>query len=210
LYLALGFLRWAEDERAEKTLLAPILLVPVTLTRQSVRTGYTIKRHDDETIVNPTLVQLLKERFQLTLKGLDPLPTDDSGVDVAKIWQIFRLAVKEIPRWEVLEDVYLGIFSFTKYLMWKDLQGRTEQLKKNRVVKHLIERPHEPIGAAEDLAPRHDMDERHAPQSLLTPLLADSSQLNAVSRAGAGHDFALEGPPGTGKSQTITNLIAHF
>ncbi|MGE5465537.1 MAG: DUF4011 domain-containing protein [Methanocella sp.] len=210
LYLALGFLRWAEDERAEKTYLAPILLVPVILTRQSVRTGYAVKRHDDETIVNPTLVQLLRQNFQLTLKGIDPLPEDKGGVDVKKIWQIFRLAVKEIPRWEVIEDIYLGIFSFTKYLMWKDLQDRTAQLKQNRVVDHLIERPHEPIGSSEDLSSREDLDERHTPDSLLAPLLADSSQLNALSRAGAGHDFALEGPPGTGKSQTITNLIAHF
>ncbi|HTE40515.1 MAG TPA: DUF4011 domain-containing protein [Steroidobacteraceae bacterium] len=210
LYLAIGFLRWAEDERAEKTHLAPLLLVPVTLTRQSVRTGYAIKRHDDETIVNPTLMQLLQDNFRLTIKGLDPLPTDDSGIDVKKIWQLFRLAVKEVPRWEVVEDVYLGIFSFTKYLMWKDLQDRTEQLKKSRVVDHLIERPREPIGTSDDLVRREDLDDRHAPDSLLTPLLADSSQLNAVSRAGEGHDFALEGPPGTGKSQTITNLIAHF
>lgn len=210
LYLALGFLRWAEDERAESSHLAPILLVPVTLTRLSVRTGYSIKRHDDETIINPTLIQLLRENFQLSLKGLDPLPTDGSGVDVAKIWQIFRLAVKEIPRWEVVENVYLGIFSFTKYLMWKDLQDRSAHLKKNRVVNHLIERPREAIGVSENLESRHDMDERHPPDDLLAPLLADSSQLNAISRAGAGHDFALEGPPGTGKSQTITNLIAHF
>lgn len=210
LYLAIGFLRWAEDERAEKTHLAPLLLVPVTLTRQSVRTGYAIKRHDDETIINPTLLQLLRENFQLTLRGLDTLPTDDSGVDVKRIWQIFRLAVKEVPRWEVVEDVHVGIFSFTKYLMWKDLQDRTEHLRRNRVVSHLIDRPRQAIGAMEDLAPRDDLDDRHAPGTLLAPLLADSSQLNAVSRAGAGHDFALEGPPGTGKSQTITNLIAHF
>jgi len=210
LYLAIGFLRWAEDERAEKTHLAPLLLVPVTLTRQSVWAGYAIERHDDETIVNPTLIQLLQEKYQLTLKGLDPLPADESGVDVQKIWQIFRLAVKEISRWEVVEDVFLGIFSFTKYLMWKDIQSRTEELKKNRVVRHLIERPREAIGASEDLIAREDLDDRHAPGTLLTPLLADSSQLNAVSRASAGHDFALEGPPGTGKSQTITNLIAHF
>ena len=210
LYLALGFLRWTEDERAEKTLLAPILLVPVTLTRQSVRAGYSIKRHDDEAIVNPTLIQLLRERFQLTIKGLDPLPMDGNGVDVAKIWQILRLAINHVPRWEVLEDVYLGIFSFTKYLMWKDLQDRSDQLRLNRVVNHLIERPTESMRRGEDIGARDDMDQRHAPNSLLTPLLADSSQLNAVSRAGAGHDFALEGPPGTGKSQTITNLIAHF
>ena len=210
LYLAIGFLRWAEDERAEKTHLAPLLLVPVTLTRQGVRSGYAIKRHDDESIVNPTLLQLLRERYQLTLKAVEVLPADESGVDVKKIWQTFRLAVKDIPRWEVIEEVCLGIFSFTKYLMWKDLHDRTEDLKRNPVVKHLIERPRAPMGAPDDLAHRDDLDERHAPGALMTPMLADSSQLNAISRADQGHDFALEGPPGTGKSQTITNLIAHF
>lgn len=105
-----------------------------------------------------------------------------------------------------MKRTYLGILLFTKYLMWKDLQDSTEQLKQNRVAEHLIECPREPIGASEDMSPRADLDERHAPEALLAPLLADSSQLNAISRAGAGHDFALEGPPGTGKSQTITNL----
>jgi hypothetical protein len=209
LFLALGFLRWTEDSRAENSYVAPILFVPVTLTRKSIKTGYAIRRHDDETIVNPTLLQLLKENFQLTIKGLDPLPTDDNGVDVAKIWQIFRLAVNELPKWEVTEDVYLGVFSFTKYLMWKDLQDRTEQLKKNKIVNHLIEHPHEPLSIETDISLRADLDRRHSPVELLTPLLADSSQLNAVSRASEGYDFALEGPPGTGKSQTITNLIAH-
>src|SRR5262249_44628564 len=148
-------------------------------------------------------------RFQLTVKGIDPLPTDGNGVDVERTWQTFRLAVKDIARWEVLEEVFLGIFSFTKYLMWKDLQDRTDQLMRNRVMRHLIECPGEPIGAPEDLAARENLDDRHRPHELLAPLLADSSQLNAISRADAGHDLALEGPPGTGKSQTITNLIAH-
>ena len=46
------------------------------------------------------------------------------------------------------------------------------------------------------------------PRDLLTPLPADSSQLAAVLAALEGRDFILVGPPGTGKSQTITNIIA--
>jgi very-short-patch-repair endonuclease len=210
LFLALGFLRWTEDENSEIVNLAPILLIPVTLHRASVRSGFSIVRHDDETVVNPTLLQMLRENFGVDVKGLDPLPTDESGVDVEKILSTFRQAVKEIPKWEVNPDVYLGVFSFTKYLMWKDLKDRTADLKKNRVVGHLIDRPREPIDRDPDIANANDLDERHLPGSLLTPMMADSSQLNAVSRAGEGHDFVLEGPPGTGKSQTITNLIAHF
>ena len=109
LYIALGFLRWTEAEKAESSHLAPILLVPVSLTRQSVRSGFRLTRHDDEAIVNPTLLQLLKNNFEMRIPGLDTLPQDDKGVDVAKVLQAFRLAVREIPKWEVVEQAHLAI-----------------------------------------------------------------------------------------------------
>lgn len=210
LFLALGFLKWAEAERSEVTHLAPILLVPVEMRRQSVRSGFTLIRHDDETIVNPTLLQLLREEYQLKLHGVDSLPKDEDGVDVTRIWQIFRLAIGEIPRWEVIEQVHLGTFSFTKYLMWKDLQDRTAALKQNRVVAHLIDHPGETFGYDGANGAPGNLDETHRPQDIFAPMLADSSQLRALCTAADGKDFVLEGPPGTGKSQTITNLVAHF
>ncbi|RZL43324.1 MAG: DUF4011 domain-containing protein, partial [Variovorax sp.] len=114
LYLALGLLQWTEDEKAETVHGAPILLIPVTLQRQSVRAGFRLARHDDEAIVNPTLLQLLRTNFELRVTGLDAIPVDEKGVDVARVLQAFRLAVAEIPKWEVLEQAHLGIFSFTK------------------------------------------------------------------------------------------------
>ena len=209
LYIALGFLRWTEAEKAESSHLAPILLVPVSLTRQSVRSGFRLTRHDDEAIVNPTLLQLLKNNFEMRIPGLDTLPQDDKGVDVAKVLQAFRLAVREIPKWEVVEQAHLAIFSFTKFLMWKDLADRTEQLKTNRVVKHLIDHPGEAFAheAADERYSR--LDEHYKPQDILAPMLSDSSQLGAICVVDDGRDLVLEGPPGTGKSQTITNLIAH-
>jgi very-short-patch-repair endonuclease len=210
LYLSIGLLRWTEGAAAESAHLAPILLIPVTLQRQSVRSGFRLSRHDDEAIINPTLLQLLKNSFELRIAGLEVMPLDDKGVDVVKILQAFRLAVREIPQWEVLDQAHLGIFSFTKYLMWKDLQDRTEQLKANRVVRHLIDHPGEafPREASDELA-LDRLDQTHPPQAILAPLLCDSSQLKALCMVDAGRDLVLEGPPGTGKSQTITNLIAH-
>ena len=210
LYLALGMLRWTEHPAAESSHLAPLILVPVSLQRQSVRSGFRLVRHDDETIINPTLLQMLRNNYELRIPGLDALPADDKGVDVARVLQAFRLAVREIAGWEVLEQVHLGIFSFTKYLMWKDLQDRSGQLKANRVVRHLIEHPGQAF-AQEPWDPRFErLDESYRPQDLLTPLLSDSSQLKAICAVDAGRDLVLEGPPGTGKSQTITNLIAHL
>lgn len=209
LYLALGMLRWREAEKAEAVHTAPLILVPVSLARQSVKSGFRLIRHDDETIVNPTLLQLLKSAFDLNVPGLDLSPVDDKGVDVGRILQAFRLAVREIAGWEVREEAWLGIFSFTKYLMWKDLQDRTEALKANRVVSHLVDHPGEAF-ATEARDERYErLDENYKPQDILAPLLSDSSQLKAICAVDSGRDLVLEGPPGTGKSQTITNLIAH-
>lgn len=209
LYLAIGFLRWTEAVKSESVHLAPILLIPVSLQRQSVRSGFRLSRHDDEAIVNPTLLQLLKNSFELRIAGLEVIQTDEKGIDVNKVLQAFRLAVREIPKWEVLEQAHLGIFSFTKYLMWKDLQDRTEQLKANRVVKHLIDNPGQAFARDDNDGNFDRLDETHRPQDILAPLLSDSSQLKAICVVDAGRDLVLEGPPGTGKSQTITNLIAH-
>jgi len=210
LFLALGMLRWMEDVRAEASHLAPILLVPVSLDRESVRSGFKLTRLDDETIVNPTLLEKLATDDLVRLPAIDALPVDDSGVDVKRVLQTFRLAISESRGWEVLEEAHLGIFSFTKYLMWKDLQARVEALKTNRVVAHLINNPGEAFSNEAKAGDGSGLDESHRPQDSLAPMLSDSSQLNAICSAGAGLDLVLEGPPGTGKSQTITNLIAHF
>ncbi len=209
LYLAIGLLRWTEDEKSERRNLAPILLVPVTLQRQSVRSGFRLARHDDEAIVNPTLLQFLKASFELRIPGLEVLPSDEKGIDVGRVLQAFRLAVAEIKHWEVREEAHLGLFSFTKYLMWKDLQDRTEQLKANRVVKHLIDHPGQAFERDGEVAEFAQLDLSHKPQDILAPLLSDSSQLKAICCVDTGRDLVLEGPPGTGKSQTITNMIAH-
>jgi len=209
LYLAIGFLKWMETEKSESAQSAPILLLPVTLERQSVQGGFRLKRHDDDAIVNPTLLQFLKAKFELKIIGLEETPPDDHGLDVQKILQAFRIAVRDLKGWQVEEHAFLGIFSFTKYLMWKDLQDRADQLKANRVVKHLIDHPGEAFARENSFERTQGLDETHRPHDLLAPLLADSSQLMALCAVDEGSDLVLEGPPGTGKSQTITNLIAH-
>ena len=210
LFLAVGMLQWQEDEKAEKSHLAPILLFPITMTRQSVRSGFRIVAHDDDPIVNPTLLQKLKEEFAVSLPSFSPLPTtgEGGGVDIAAVLQSFRLAVREIPGWEVKTTAHIGLFSFTKYLMWLDLQARADLLKENEVVAHLIDRP----GAAFPSKERVDakqLDDRFKPNQILAPLAADSSQLVAIASVGEGSNVVINGPPGGGKSQTIVNIITH-
>jgi very-short-patch-repair endonuclease len=209
LYLALGFLAWYETTTSPKRRLSPIILIPLEIERRSVQEGFSIRQGDDEPMVNVTLLAHLAADFELTISGLDPIPMDDHGIDVPLILRKFREAVVDIDRWEVLGSAYIGHFSFNKFLMWRDLEVRADDLQKNAIVKHLIHTPSE-VYPDDGVFPDPDrLDETHRPEETFCPLSSDSSQLAAVHAAAAGKSFVLHGPPGTGKSQTITNIIAH-
>ncbi len=211
LYLAFGFLLWKRDEKDSRRFRAPLILIPVTLIRKSVRSGVRMLAHDDEPRFNTTLLEMLRKDFQIDIRGLDnALPEDLSGVDVNGVWNKVRRAVKDAPGFEVVEDVVLGHFSFAKYLMWKDLVDRTEALRSSAIVKHLIDTPRDPYPSEIAFVDGAEIDRRYKPSDLLAPLPADSSQMAAIATADAGKDFVIIGPPGTGKSQTISNLIAHL
>jgi hypothetical protein len=214
LYLCLGFLNWTPQDGVGPYR-APLVLIPVQLERKSVRSGFKLALHEDEPRFNPTLLQMLKQDFELPMTEFaGELPQDAAGIDLKGIWTSVRRHVKHIKGWEVTEQVALATLSFTKYLMWKDLVDREDLLKRNRVVRHLIDTPtHTYEGGSGGFVSPNTIDQVIEPGDLFTPLSADSSQLAAVVAAQRGADFVLFGPPGTGKSQTIanaiTNLLAH-
>lgn len=209
LYLALGFLAWYETPSSEQMRLAPILMLPLELRRKSVREGFYFQLRDDDPCINITLLEMLYQDFNLRIPELEKIPEDKSGVDVSKILRSVRKAILDIERWDVIEMACVGFFSFTKFLMWLDLTDRSEDLTKNAVVAHLVNSPNECFDPNGEFPNPERLDEEHSPVRTFCPLSADSSQLSAVFAAANGRSFVLEGPPGTGKSQTITNLIAH-
>lgn len=207
LYLALGFLRWKQSPTVERR--APVLLIPLEILRPSVREGIRIRLAEDDPRVNTTLLEWLRREHGLETAGLEDLPEDEAGLDVDKILRGFRAAVRDLDGWEIVDEVAISLFSFTKFLMWRDLEERWNTLAENRVARFLLERPDEafdPEGGFPDAA---TLDAERQPRETFCPMSADSSQLAAIFAAQDGKSFVLEGPPGTGKSQTITNLIAH-
>lgn len=208
LYLAMGFLKWYESDISEKARYAPLILIPIEIVRKSAQKGYVIRIRDEETQFNVTLLEWLRTEFGLTVTGLDPLPTDQSGTDINLVFNIVRQAVMGKSRWDVEELAFIGVFSFSQFIMWNDMRNRVEDLKQNKVVASLMSGVMEwtPEGSFPDVK---SLDESVSPLEVAVPVSADSSQMAAICAAGKGNSFVLHGPPGTGKSQTITNMIAN-
>ena len=206
LYLAVGLLKWFDRKTPEQPRYSPILLLPVEISRRSVNSKFTLKSREEETMINITLVEFLRQEYELNLGGLEQLPTDEKGVDVAKVMGLIRQAIKKLRGWDVMEQLVLGNFSFSKLILWKDIVVHQEDMLKSDMVRSLVygklvfNENHEPPSA-------EDYDNVNS-SSIILPIPADVSQMDAVLAAQQGRSFVLHGPPGTGKSQTITNIIA--
>lgn len=210
LYVAFGFVSWMPQQKQQRYK-APLLLIPVALERKSVRSGFRLVHYGDDPRINSTLLEMMRQDFGITISELDQeLPITAGSIDVRRILRIARQGLKDVKGFEVTEELFLGNFSFVKYLMWKDLVDRSDVLKHNPVVKHLIDTPKASYGDGSALPDESRLDEEVRPEELVLPLLADSSQTAAAVAASRGRDFVLFGPPGTGKSQTIANIIAQL
>lgn len=210
LFVSVGTLRWydVDDPRPHS---APLLFIPVEIVRKKAMT-YQIRMRDGEAMVNVTLLEMLRQMFGITFPEFSTLPVDSDGFpDYRKIFDVFESHVAEINKrqpkerqWELPVESYVGIFSFTKFLMWHDLHFNPQIVDRHPVLHGLIENRYDDKKEA-----AFDFDKFESePDSLMLPVDYDSSQLAAVAESHAGSSFVLHGPPGTGKSQTITNMIA--
>ena len=213
LFVVLGMLHWYESPKTETPRLAPLLLMPVDIVRK-MGGKYEVRMRDEDVVPNTTLIEMMRQQFDVDFSPLKHLPMDEHGVDVPAVLNIAREAVKEKARWTVEEESVLGLFSFNKFVMWNDLHNGAEKMKQNPIIQTLVEgkladeliqnqeKPGEEIDAKK-------VDVSDEPRTYAVPLDVDSSQLEAVIESGEGRSFILYGPPGTGKSQTITNMIAN-
>ena len=210
LFLALGMLRWSAPGDTKHSSRAPLILLPVKLIRSSAASKPNLTSHEDDPVFNYTLLQMLRQDFGIDLSVFAAaLPQDDHGINVKQVWDTVRARIRDVPGFEVVEDVVLSTFSFAKYLMWKDLTDRTETLKSSPFVRHVIDTPRDSYKSGASFLDPWEVDSAIDPSELMAPLNADSSQIVAIHASGKQGDFVLEGPPGTGKSETIGNIIAH-
>ncbi len=208
LFIAFGFLEWEEEGSAGIRRFAPLLLLPVVLergrfSRVSGTYIYRLSYSGEDIVVNLSL----REK----LKGAIDVPEIDEQTTPEKYFAAIEREIGFKRGWVVRRWATISLFHFGKLLMYLDLapdkwpeqgilrHGLIEQLFGNKAV----EKGNTPS------AGEHDIDEIREIEDF-APLIddADSSQHSALIDALDGRDLVIEGPPGTGKSQTITNLIA--
>ncbi|UJL30984.1 DUF3320 domain-containing protein [Mycolicibacterium vanbaalenii] len=204
LYLAFGMLHWRFNDR---DLRSPLVLVPVRMTTKNRGERYVLSLDEaGASTPNYCLLEKLRVALNLQIPGLANPVEDASGIDLGAAFAAVRQAVADAGlHFRVEDSVHLSILQFAKFPLWKDLDESWKELSHNSLVTHLIDTPQQPFVDPVATTPDVTLDDLGAS----VPVPADSSQLRAVADAVAGKTFVLEGPPGTGKSQTITNLLAH-
>ena len=207
LYLAAGFLKWKEDENAEEKY-APLLLYPVSMTKKGVAAPvYTLDVNVDDIRLNSTLLEFLYQEFNLDIRGLATVEPDSQQAVMSIIARLKREIVG-FKGWEILGNVFLSSLSFANYQLWYDVKYRSDRFREHPIINSLINNKLELPSDAFDLSERSSDEAYTAEERMYLPISADSSQYSAIYDS-LSKSFVLHGPPGTGKSQTITNIIAN-
>jgi len=216
LYLAFGFLEWFEDENSNITRQAPLYLIPVKIDRASLNTNlgtytYTIEYTDEDIIPNLSLREKLKHDFHLELPELT-----ENVLPEEYLKKVENQLLRHKHQWKVKRFSTLSMFDFGKLLMYLDLDPSRWPQGSSNIQNHSIlqkffakEGIDNGGGTSASFGEEYlidNLDNVHNQYPLIDD--ADSSQHSALVDAIQGKNLVIEGPPGSGKSQTITNLIA--
>ncbi|MEP6651004.1 MAG: DUF4011 domain-containing protein [Lapillicoccus sp.] len=205
LYVTLGRLDW---QLGGRDVSAPVLLAPVQV--KGVVMPFRIAFDESGAVtLNHSLMEKLRLEFGFTVPGLsEQLPTlpGTEHVDVGEVVRRMReaIAASGLP-FRVESEARLAVIAFTGYLLWRDLDAHWERFLERPLVRHLATTPTDSFAVRTPVSLGDaDLDEVVA----TAPVPTDGSQAEAVAAARAGQTLVLEGPPGTGKSQTITAILA--
>ena len=208
LYLALGMLRWYESDSSEVARAAPLVLVPVELSRGSARARFKLRWTGEEVGANLSLASKLMTDFGVHLPKFE----DDEELDVSEYFRQVGEAVATMDRWAVDDQAaHLGFFSFSKLLIYQDLDPAAWPEEEAPQDHPVVDALYRSAGFPEDppsVPDEGNLDDHLAVADMHNVLDSDSSQNLAIVDAQDGRNLVVQGPPGTGKSQMITNLVA--
>lgn len=210
LYLTFGALKWYEDDNSEIAILSPLLLVPVQIERtiDKGETTYELKYNEEALEPNYTLERKMEVDFGIKL------PSFDENTTTPEFFNTFQECVKNKKRWEILpNEIRINLFSFLKLMMYHDLDDNhwntNSKPSDNFLIKNLLNNFGNLSFNSESESSNEKFQLDKLPISNIDHILdADSSQAEAIDRVFKNKYLVIKGPPGTGKSQTIANIIA--
>ncbi|WP_237305454.1 DUF4011 domain-containing protein [Streptomyces sp. SAT1] len=205
LNLGVGMLRWREDA-AESSSDAPLILLPVVMERMKNGRIRLRANEEEEPRFNPALKVKL-EQFHIDWTHV----AEQDPTDLRAVLSAAAHAVEGKSGWQVSDRVVVALFASHKESMYQDLLENEGRVLASDLVRAMALGPD--AGLASDRFDFEEIeldriDELSPPEDRPLVLDADASQRQAIAAAVAGQSFVLDGPPGTGKSQTITNMIA--
>jgi hypothetical protein len=202
LYVAFGMLHWKDVD--DTAMVSPLLLVPVALLPEGPKGTPTLGSGDDDIVMNPALALRLRD-FNVVLPTMEEL----DGLNISQVLAAVHEKLEEFEDWRVEPTMVLSSFSFAKEAMFRDLQDNKDAILAHPIVRALATSDPTKQSAEFIFDPidPQDVDRVAPPEDTPLVLDADSSQRAAIAAALAGKTFVMDGPPGTGKSQTIANMI---
>ena len=181
LYISFGFIHYMEEG---EEFIAPLLLIPIEIANEG---GWKIRQYEDDVILNPTF-----KYYMQTMMNRELTPYNDEALTT-----YFEKVKSNLPEGLTLEEsMSIGVYSFYKMSMYQDIMNNKEKVLSNNNIKILLGDEYTKSLETKEQQPVYPVVE------------CDSSQLGAIQLAANGKSFCLQGPPGSGKSQTITNIIA--
>ncbi len=200
---AFGFLEWKDPKRGDnRVYYSPLVLLPTSMTRTKTAAGpvFSVEGAGEEAETNLVLREKLRREYDIELPifsggSLEAFFEEVAGVEQTKVpWRVRRWAV-------------FGIFPAARMAMYEDLDTSVSDFSKNNVIENLLVGSE--AGKAGAIADEYEVDapeiEAHVPHLVKK---ADASQFGVLVDLVTGKNIAVEGPPGTGKSDTIVNSIA--
>ena len=213
MFVALGMASWrAADGGRDSD--APVLLLPVGLEMKG-HAGTSLSIHRDGPVqANLVLLHVLETEFGVSISSEEVLSRlqgheEEEAFDPSPVYELLHEVCTSIPEFRIRDVAVLGNFAFQKMAMVRDLQESSEDLVSSDLIAALAgdTDAKQSIGAKTQNPDPKEFD-MSPPQSEFLILDADSSQQSAIAAVLAGQSAVIHGPPGTGKSQTIANLVA--
>lgn len=208
LFLCLGFLKWSDHNNSEVYNYAPLIMIPIEIDRDKVdaRTGFAKFRlkYTGEDILDNICLREKLQQMAIELPSFEDFSNPESYFS-----ELSKQLSDIKPDWAIHRFVTIGFLSFGKMLMYLDLDP-TKWPGEEGIAEapHILDIFSGNHSGDSSIASELDIDGDKKIQHIAQVMDADSSQHSAIIDVLAGKNLVIEGPPGTGKSQTITNLIA--